>query len=290
MNRIWVICLSVFLLTQPAVSGDEGEGSGADLISDFVDVPIGFFDSQAEKVADVKEDLVRAKLAMPSGSSAYFKESVNLLFIKSTRKDVNRIRRIFEDFGMVDWYEGVQIRLNARCLRYEMGEDWQKFAKGFSPTPASLASLPPDRVTLVHAISVTTKPGQTAKTSNNDGGDGGERPVDTPRATFEVQPVVGADKYTIDLALAYDLFGKLDAGESLERLNVISNVVINNGESIVMELGTLVEGKPRLFLLSLKADLVNNKGELIQTRRADPAPDFNNRFFPRRRGGLVDPF
>jgi len=249
---------------------------------DLFPLPEHSFDGAEKRVSDVAPILRQYGFDLPEGSEATFQAPRNLLYLKSSRKDINRLTRALEDTDAKPADDLVQVRITATCYAYLLAPDDFEALDRFRPTPEGLAALPKEKRRLLSRESVITRSGQRAKVESKRDHDFESKdeddPLPAPAATFEVDPVIAYDRTLIELNMAYEITRPLAQKDRARHAKIYSAVTIANGGSAVFELGYLDAPEPQLLLLQVKTELLDT-AELLGTERSKPTPK-GVRIFP----------
>ena len=249
------LCLPIiFMMIAPAYPQEaEGVAQNTQLQMDILEIPNGFFLGPDKRTKDFSDHLRSAGLEMPEGSLAAFKRESRMLFLRSSRKDINLLKLLIEEKAPIDKSGGwPSVRITARSYLYS-AEDVREIA-GLSPSLEWLRELPDDRLRLLQATSVATSPGHESRIA-------GKR-EEGIRVDFECMPVIGIRDEVIHLAYNYKLEGVVEGMDTSVHVN--SSAEMDEGGGVVLEAGVVPGEKPRLILLAI--EVKHEEGKSANTR------------------------
>lgn len=258
--RFFPVLLSLVLLIFRAGAGD--------LVFGIYNFPVYGFTAEeaagfpADGQADAAAVLKKRGFDMPEGSSAFFEAASARIFLRSTQRDLNHIRRVARESslsgGTID-HGPLQVRLTAICYAIPLSA----VTADFGPL-SSLASLPADKLTVVDQSSLLCRAGQRAMTQSkndqvtilaSDAETEAEIPAEVER-NFECECTVSDNMEVLDVNVAWEIrTPKLAAVGRAGLFKIANQIVFQNGETWRQELGVTDEREPRLVILSLQAEL-----------------------------------
>ena len=211
---------AVGVVASAEMRADEKDG----LVAEIYKLPRVSFVNVEKDVADVAPALREYGFEIPEGGEATFQKRRGLLFMRSTRKDVNRMMRTLEDIVDPVFHPGErrEVRFVAEAFAYRLDPGAVAELAKFVPTPAGLEAIPKERLRILSRQTILTMSGMRAKAEAER-----DEPVKedgaTPLASLEIDPVIGVDGNVIDLNFLFVLTQPI--GEERVRNAMISTAI-----------------------------------------------------------------